>query len=47
MWGSKSELILAVEVMKYMWWSYEDYLNTPYELIQAILIRMQYESKQN
>ena len=45
MWWSKSELILAVEVMKYMWWSYEDYLNTPYELVQAILVRMDLESK--
>ena len=45
MWWSKSELILAVEVMKYMGWSYEDYLNTPYELVQAILIRMDLESK--
>ena len=45
MWGCKNEDILAVEVMKYMWWSYEDYLNTPYDLIQAILIRMDLESK--
>ena len=45
MWWSKSEVILAVEVMKYMWWSYEDYLNAPYDLIQAILIRMDLESK--
>ena len=45
MWWSKSEVILAVEVMKYMWWSYEDYLNTPYELVQAILVRMDLESK--
>ena len=45
MWWSRSELILAVEVMKYMGWSYEDYLNTPYELVQAILVRMDLESK--
>ena len=45
MWGCKNEDILAVEVMKYMCWSYEDYLNTPYDLIQAILIRMDLESK--
>ena len=46
MWGSINKEILAVEVMKYMWWSYEDYLNTPYDLIQAILVRMDLESKQ-
>ena len=46
MWGSINKEILAVEIMKYMWWSYEDYLNTPYDLIQAILVRMDLESKQ-
>ena len=46
MWGSINKEILAVEVMKCMWWSYEDYLNTPYDLIQAILVRMDLESKQ-
>lgn len=46
MWGSINTDILAVEVMKYMWRSYDDYLNTPYDLIQAILIRMDLESKQ-
>ena len=45
MWWTNNSEILAVEVMKYMWRSYEDYLNTPYELIQAILIRMDLESK--
>ena len=45
MWWTNNLEILAVEVMKYMWRSYEDYLNTPYELIQAILIRMDLESK--
>ena len=45
MWWTNNPEILAVEVMKYMWRSYEDYLNTPYELIQAILIRMDLESK--
>ena len=40
-----SEEILAVEVMKYMSRSYQDYMNTPYDLIQAILIRMDLESK--
>ena len=47
MWGTNNPEILTVEVMKYMWWSYEDYLNTPYDLIQAILIRMSLESKQS
>ena len=47
MWWTNNPEILAVEVMKYMWWSYEDYLNTPYDLIQAILIRMSLESKQS
>ena len=47
MWWTNNSDILAVEVMKYMWWSYEDYLNTPYDLIQAILIRMSLESKQS
>ena len=45
MCGSRNEIILAIEIMKYMWWSYEDYLDTPYDIIQAILIRMQLESK--
>jgi hypothetical protein len=45
MWWTNNTEILAVEVMKYMWWSYDDYLNTPYDLIQAILIRMDLESK--
>ena len=45
MWWTNNLEILAVEVMKYMWRSYEDYLNTPYELIQAILIRIDLESK--
>ena len=47
MWWTNNPDILAVEVMKYMRWSYEDYLNTPYDLIQAILIRMSLESKQS
>ena len=47
MWWTNNPEILAVEVMKYMWLSYEDYLNTPYDLIQAILIRMSLESKQS
>ena len=47
MWWTNNPDILDVEVMKYMWWSYEDYLNTPYDLIQAILIRMSLESKQS
>ena len=47
MWWTNNPEILTVEVMKYMWWSYEDYLNTPYDLIQAILIRMSLESKQS
>ena len=45
MWWSSNEDVLAVEIMKYMWWSYDDYLYTPYDLIQAILIRMDLESK--
>lgn len=43
MWWTKNEEILAIEIMKYMWRSYQDYLDTPY----AILIRMQLESKNN
>lgn len=46
MWWSSNEDILAVEIMKYMWWSYDDYLDAPYTIIQAILIRMNLESKQ-
>ena len=46
MWWSSNEDILAVEIMKYMWRSYEDYLDTPYIIIQAILVRMNIESKQ-
>jgi len=45
MWWTRNELILAVEIMKYMNRSYEDYLDTPYEIIEAILIRMSLESK--
>ena len=45
MWWSSNEDILAVEIMKYMWWSYDDYLNTPYNIIQAVLIRMNLECK--
>ena len=45
MWWTRNELILAVEIMKYMNRSYEDYLDTPYEIIEAILIRMDLESK--
>ncbi len=45
MWWSSNEDVLAVEIMKYMWWSYDNYLNTPYIIIQAILIRMNLESK--
>ena len=47
MWWTNNQEILAVEVMKYMGRSYENYLNTPYDLIQAILIRMSLESKQS
>jgi hypothetical protein len=46
MWWTKMEEIKAVEVMKYMWWSYEDYLNTPIDIIDTIFIRMDLESKQ-
>ena len=45
MWWTRNELILSVEIMKYMNRSYEDYLDTPYEIIEAILIRMDLESK--
>ena len=44
-WWTKNEEILAIEIMKYMWRSYQDYLDTPYAIIQTILIRMQLESK--
>lgn len=47
MWWTNNEEILAIEIMKYMSWSYEEYLDTPYSLIQWILIRMDLESKQN
>ncbi len=45
MWWTKNEEILAIEIMKCMWRSYQEYLDTPYIIIQAILIRMQLESK--
>lgn len=45
MWGSDLEEIQAVEVMKYMHWNYEDYLNCPLEILQAITVRMGLESK--
>ena len=35
MWWTNNTEILAVEVMKYMWWSYDDYLNTPYEDLES------------
>lgn len=46
MWWTKNEEILAIEIMKYMSRSYEEYLSTPYSIIQWILIRMDLESKQ-
>ncbi len=46
MWWTDNQIILAVEIMKYMWWSYSQYLSTPYDILQAILIRMDIESKQ-
>lgn len=36
MWWTKMEEIKAVEVMKYMWWSYEDYLNTPIDIVSKL-----------
>lgn len=47
MWWSTNELILAVEIMKYMNRTYQEYLNTPYEILQTILIRMDLENKTN
>ncbi len=31
--------------MKYMWWSYEDYLSCPIEILEAIVVRMEIEAK--
>jgi len=45
MWGTNNQDILAVEVMKYMWRSYEEYMNTPYDILQTILVRIDLESK--
>ena len=45
MWWTDNQIILAVEIMKYMWWNYREYLSTPYDIIQAILIRMEQEAK--
>ena len=45
MGGTNLEEIQAVEVMKYMRRSYEDYLNTPLEILQAVLVRMEMEAK--
>jgi hypothetical protein len=45
MWWTDNQIILAVEIMKYMWWNYCEYLSTPYDIIQAILIRMEQEAK--
>lgn len=44
MWWTDNQIILAVEIMKYMWWNYREYLSTPYDIIQAILIRMEHEA---
>lgn len=45
MWGSGLEEVQAVEIMKYMHWSYDEYLNCPLDIIQAIAVRMEIESK--
>ena len=45
MWWTDNQIILAVEIMKYMGRSYREYLSTPYDIIQAILIRMEQEAK--
>lgn len=45
MWWTNNQDILAVEIMKYMWRSYEEYLSTPYDIIQTILVRIDLESK--
>nr|DAQ56667.1 MAG TPA: hypothetical protein [Caudoviricetes sp.] len=31
--------------MKYMHWSYEEYLNCPIEIMEAIVVRMELEAK--
>lgn len=33
--------------MKYMWWSYQDYLACPMDILQAIIVRMELEGKNN
>lgn len=38
--GTSLEEIKAVEVMKYMCWSYENYLDCPIEILEAIVVRM-------
>lgn len=38
--------ITIIEIMKYMGWNYEDYLNCPITIVDGILARMKVESEQ-
>lgn len=45
MWWTDNEIIHDVEVMKYMWRSYSEYMETPQEIVDAVVVRMSLESK--
>jgi hypothetical protein len=46
MWWEYIEEIEIVEVMKYMWRSYDQFINTPFIIIDTVKTRMSLEAKQ-
>lgn len=46
MWGNPTEEIVIVELMHYTGLSYNDIIETPYEIIETIKTRMSLEAKQ-
>lgn len=47
MWGGKMSEIEAVEIMKYMGWTYDQLMTTPILIIETIKIRMSLEAQQS
>mgnify|MGYP006928503110 CR=1 FL=1 len=47
MWWKVTQEMEIVEIMKYMWWSYNDFSVAPYEIIDTIKIRMSLEWKES
>lgn len=46
MWWNPTEEIVIVELMHYTGLSYNEIINTPYEIIETLKIRMSLEAKQ-